>query len=73
LDSNAPDFNSNKSFYKNQLVKGLMINIYKNGEWGFYKRNSVQVLNEKMNLIENPIVKNITINRYIELKITLTI
>jgi len=63
LDSNAPDFDSAKSFYKNQLAKGLMINIYKNGGWGYYKRTSVQDLKENTEIIENSIKKYLKFNK----------
>lgn len=34
LDEKAPKFNPTNPFYSNQLKKGLVSNIYKNGSWG---------------------------------------
>lgn len=36
-DGNAPDFDLNHDFYKNQLNLNLPINVFKNGQWGSYK------------------------------------
>ncbi|CAH1725990.1 unnamed protein product [Aphis gossypii] len=62
LDSNAPDFNSNQSFYTNQLSKDLIVNIYKNGGWGSYKRIVLQDLKDDIKINKNVVFKNFTTN-----------
>lgn len=42
LDPSAPAFENNKAFYAKQLCKGLVVNIYKMGGWGTYKRAAVE-------------------------------
>ncbi|KAH1010150.1 fatty acid synthase [Dendroctonus ponderosae] len=37
LPENGPDFSANLPFYKEQLEKNLVENIYKNGQWGTYR------------------------------------
>lgn len=63
LDPNAPEFQSNKVFYTNQLSKGLIINIYKNGGWGSYKKIKVQNLESNIREVENSTLRNILINK----------
>lgn len=36
-DVSAPKFNLNDPFYKSQLDKGLIMNIYKDNQWGSYR------------------------------------
>lgn len=36
-DETAPTFDSELPFYKNQITKGLPINVYRNGVWGSYR------------------------------------
>lgn len=36
-DNNVPAFNLNKEFYRDQLNKGLMANVLKDGLWGSYR------------------------------------
>jgi len=62
LDSNAPDFNSNQTFYTNQLSKDLIVNIYKNGGWGSYKRIILQDLKDDIKINKNVVLKNFTTN-----------
>ncbi|VVC29220.1 Hypothetical protein CINCED_3A006213 [Cinara cedri] len=57
LDSNAPGYESNKSFYMNQLSKDLMVNIYKNGGWGYYKRVFVE------NIKDNKTPQNLVLKK----------
>lgn len=66
LDSNAPEFKFNKTFYTDQLSKGLIINIYKNGSWGSYKKIVIQNLDSNNINIEdkeNSKLKNILMNK----------
>lgn len=64
LDSNAPDLETNKSFYTKHLSKGFIVNIYKNGGWGFYKKIVLQDLNNDIKSIKIPaLLKNISTNR----------
>lgn len=37
LQNNAPNFDLESEFYKNQLKKGFIINVYKDGKWGTYR------------------------------------
>lgn len=37
LQSEAVKFDPDDEFYRNQLKKGLAINVYKNGKWGGYR------------------------------------
>lgn len=37
LDRSAPNMDLNDIFYKEQLDKGLAINVYKNEQWGTYR------------------------------------
>lgn len=50
LQDKAPDFNSNDAFYKDQLDKGFVTNVYKHGKWGTYRHlllnNSRKVMTE---------------------------
>ncbi|KAF0755952.1 fatty acid synthase-like isoform X1 [Aphis craccivora] len=62
LDSNAPDFNSNQTFYANQLSKDLIVNIYKNGGWGSYKRTVLQNLTDDTKVNKNLVFKNLIKN-----------
>jgi len=62
LDSNAPDFSSNQAFYTNQLSKDLIVNIYKNGGWGSYKRIVLQDLKDDIKINKNLVFKNFTTN-----------
>jgi len=63
LDSNAPDFETNRSFYTTQLSKDLLINIYKNGDWGYYKKIVLKDFKDDIKVNENLVIKNITKNR----------
>lgn len=36
-DSNAPKFDLSSQFYAQQLEKGLMANVLKEGQWGSYR------------------------------------
>ncbi|CAI6347084.1 unnamed protein product [Macrosiphum euphorbiae] len=58
LDSNAPDFDNNESFYANQLSKDLLINIYNNGDWGYYKRIVLQDFKDDIKGNKNLVFKN---------------
>lgn len=60
LDSNAPDFESDQSFYTDQLSKDLIVNIYKNGGWGSYKRTGLIDLKDET--INNLMFKNFNSN-----------
>jgi len=60
LDSNAPDFDSHQSFYTHQLSKDLLINIYNNGDWGYYKRIDLQDLKDNIKVNKNLEFKNVT-------------
>ncbi|XP_029343545.1 fatty acid synthase [Acyrthosiphon pisum] len=62
LDSNAPDFDKNKSFYATQLSKDLLVNIYKNGDWGYYKRIVLQDIKDDIKVNENKLYKHFTKN-----------
>lgn len=62
LDENAPEFESNVPFYTNQLFKGLIINIYKNGGWGSYKNVVLQDLKDDIEITENMTLKNFSTN-----------
>uniref|UniRef100_A0A2H8TDM0 Fatty acid synthase n=1 Tax=Melanaphis sacchari TaxID=742174 RepID=A0A2H8TDM0_9HEMI len=62
LDSNAPDFDSNHTFYTNQLLKDFMVNIYKNGGWGYYKRIALQDLKYDIKVNKNIVFKNFIAN-----------
>jgi len=62
LDSNAPDFNSNQTFYADQLSKDLIVNIYKNGGWGSYKRTVLQNLTDDTKVNKNLVFKNLIKN-----------
>ncbi|XP_026822789.1 fatty acid synthase-like, partial [Rhopalosiphum maidis] len=62
LDSNAPDFDSNQTFYTNQLSKDLIVNIYKNGGWGSYKKIVLQDLKNDIKFNKNLVFKNLTKN-----------
>lgn len=49
LQNEAPAFNADSGFYKNQLNKGFVMNVYKNGQWGTYRHlllDDVMVINE---------------------------
>lgn len=37
FDYSAPSFSTNNPFYSKQLAKGLLVNVYQNGEWVTYK------------------------------------
>lgn len=41
MDSNAPKFRLNDSFYRDQLNKNMTINVYRNGKWGTYRHLSM--------------------------------
>jgi len=58
LDSNAPEFENNKSFYTRQLSKDLTVNIYKNGGWGYYKRIAVENSKNHTKITESLVFKN---------------
>eukprot|EP00102_Acyrthosiphon_pisum_P016442 XP_008187406.1 PREDICTED: fatty acid synthase-like [Acyrthosiphon pisum] len=60
LDSNAPDFDSHQSFYTHQLSKDLVVNIFKNGGWGSYKRIVLQDLKDNIKVNKNLEFKNVT-------------
>jgi hypothetical protein len=62
LDQNAPEFESNMPFYTNQLSKGLIVNIYKNGGWGLYKKVVFQYLKDDIKIPENMALKNFSTN-----------
>lgn len=36
MDKNAPAFEINSQFYADQIFKDLVVNVFKNGEWGSY-------------------------------------
>jgi len=59
---NAPDFDSHQSFYTDQLSKDLMVNIYKNGGWGSYKKIILQDLKGDVKINKNPGIKNFCTN-----------
>lgn len=61
LDSNAPDIETNKSFYTNELSKNLILNIYNNGGWGYYKRVFIEDLKDKT--AQNQVLKNVSPKR----------
>lgn len=42
-DSDVPEFDPEIPFYKEQLVKNLAINVFKNGEWGSYRHLPLNV------------------------------
>lgn len=63
LDSNAPEIESNKLFYTNQLCKGLIINIYKNGRWGCYKRTVFENLENNADMTGIPVIEKIANDR----------
>lgn len=63
LDSNAPEFDSDQSFYKNQLAKGLIVNIYKNGGWGSYNKITVQDFKSDIEISKNIVTKHFTVTR----------
>jgi len=63
LDSNAPDFESNKTFYTTQLSKDLLVNIYKKGDWGYYKRIALHDLKDDILINENLVIKNLIKNK----------
>lgn len=47
-----------------QLSTGFLVNIYKNGGWGTYKRIVIQgVINN--NIVKNPELKIISTNRFV--------
>jgi len=62
LDLNAPDFESNPSFYTDQLSKDLIVNIYKNGGWGSYKRIHLRDLKDDIKVKKNLVFKKFTTN-----------
>lgn len=62
LDSNAPDFDSHQSFYKHQLSKDLIVNIFKNGGWGYYKRIVLQDLKNDIKVNKSLEFKNFITN-----------
>jgi len=62
LDSNAPDFDSHQSFYTNQLSIDLIVNIYKNGGWGSYKKIALQNLKGDVKDNKNVVFKNLSMN-----------
>ncbi|XP_016657076.1 fatty acid synthase isoform X4 [Acyrthosiphon pisum] len=62
LDTNAPNFESNKSFYAHQLSKDLLVNIYNNGDWGFYKSIDLQDIKDDIKVNKNLVLKNFIIN-----------
>jgi len=62
LDSNAPDFESNQSFYTDQLSKDLIVNIYKNCGWGSYKRILLRDLKDDIKVNKSLVFKNFTTN-----------
>lgn len=68
LDSNAPDYDSNRSFYIDQLSKGLIVNIYKNGGWGSYKRIAFEELKDGIKVTEDQVLDSFSTDRYINLK-----
>lgn len=37
IESTAPSFNAEDQFYKEQLLKGFVMNVYKDGRWGTYR------------------------------------
>lgn len=41
FDKNAPAFDLNNPFYASQLNKGLVTNIFKNGQWGTYRHQAL--------------------------------
>lgn len=61
LDPNAPKIETNKSFYTNELSKNLILNIFNNGGWGYYKRVFVEDLKNK--ITQNQVLKNISPKR----------
>lgn len=65
FDTNAPDIELCKSFYLDQLSIGSIVNIYKNGGWGSYKRVALhdEIDNNVAN--ENPLKIYSTI-RYVK-------
>lgn len=46
LDENAPKFSLEDSFYQQQLSKQLKVNVFKNGEWGSYYYENVNLVPE---------------------------
>lgn len=65
LDSNAPEIEFAKSYYTNQLCKDLIINIYKKGGWGYYKRILYQDLKNNFKITDISVLEKISNNRYI--------
>lgn len=63
LDSDAPELEADKSFYTRQLSKNLIVNVYKNGQWGWYKRIFLRDLNDDIEVIEYPMFKDFATNR----------
>lgn len=47
-DKSAPDFDLDSEFYKRQLSFGLVMNVYRKGQWGSYKHLSLPVDVESM-------------------------
>ncbi|KAG5683715.1 hypothetical protein PVAND_012980 [Polypedilum vanderplanki] len=45
-DESAPNFDIENEFYKKQLSKNLVINIFKNGQWGCYQYLNIQENNQ---------------------------
>ena len=54
LDETAPDFDPTLPFYKQQLNKGLAVNIYRRGEWGSYRH--IKLENEANTLVNHAYV-----------------
>ncbi|VVC44020.1 Acyl transferase/acyl hydrolase/lysophospholipase,Acyl transferase,Malonyl-CoA [Cinara cedri] len=69
FDSNAPEIESNKLFYTNELRKDLIVNIYKNGGWGCYKNIFFQDLKTNTMATKVPVIENILNNSTNELTI----
>ncbi|KAG5675543.1 hypothetical protein PVAND_005439 [Polypedilum vanderplanki] len=60
-DNAAPKFDINDSFYKNQLDLGLIMNVYKNKQWGSYRHleltEQTQLKPRKEHCFANCIIK----------------
>lgn len=54
----APDFDLKNEFYYKQLRKGLVLNVYKDGEWGGYRHLA---LRDEMTVKREHVFNNVTV------------
>lgn len=60
MDDNAPDFESHNPIYSNQLSIDSIVNIYKNGGWGSYKKKVFEDLKGNIEVTRNVAWKNLS-------------